>query len=86
MTHVVNCWLSLARLNSMQIAMILNNKGVSILKNWDDCNLRKHQGSYSGYQFCLGLFGTYSNLGMFLDISSQTKEFVGMVPSLSFSL
>lgn len=41
----------------MQLAMVLNNKRVNIMKSWNDRNLGKHQGTCTGHQFCLGLFG-----------------------------
>ena len=64
---------SRSRLNRM---WVLNNKWLSTVANWNDRNLE--------------LFGPYCNLRiMFLDLSSQTKQVLKVVPpfsSFSFSI
>ena len=62
---------SRSRLNRM---WVLNNKWLSTVANWNDSNLE--------------LFGPYCNLRiMFLDLSSQTKQVLKVVPPFSsFSL
>ena len=71
--HFILCcpFSSRSRLNRM---WVLNNKWLSTVANWNDSNLE--------------LFGPYCNLRiMFLDLSSQTKQVLTVVPPFSsFSL